>query len=76
MIMVFPVAQIGIQILPQFRGALVDLHGSKLVPMLEVLLELRRGTSHFRVFLSRKQKLERYVVRCQETPRSTPHLVG
>ena len=37
---VVPIAEVGVQAFPELVGALVDLHGSVLVPMLQVLFKL------------------------------------
>lgn len=50
-VVVFAVAEVRIEVLPQLRRALVDLHGGEFVAVLEVFLELGRCAAHVRSVL-------------------------
>ena len=45
-VVILAVTQIRVQILPELGGTLVNLHGGKLIAVLQVLLEFRRGAAH------------------------------
>lgn len=64
MVVVFPIANIGIQVFPQLWGILVNLHGGIFVALLQVFFEFRGRATHYGV-VCRVPPLKRTF--CQET---------
>lgn len=61
MVVVFPVADIRIEVLPQLWGVLINLHGGIFVALLQVLFEFRGRATHYVVCSPLRRTF------CQET---------